>query len=113
MATTTPLSFGVYLLGKCLLSTRCLWTGLEKMNSSQSTAPGGSYSGRGHLTGNQRARKPLGKCAAGEELALGGCGPRATSLASALQNPSEGHMSAGCMGRAGTERWKMKINGFL
>lgn len=42
---------------------------VEKMNSSQSTAPGGSCSGRGHLTGNQRAGKPLGKCAVGEELA--------------------------------------------
>lgn len=86
---------------------------VEEMNSSQSTAPGSSCSGRGLLTGNQRARKPLGKCAVGEELAPRGCEPRAASLASALQSPSEGHMSAGCMGRAGTERWKMKINGFL
>lgn len=73
--TTTPLSFGVYLLGKHLLSACCLWTGVEKMNSSQSTVPGGSYSGRGHLTDNQRARKPLGKWAVGEKLALVAAGP--------------------------------------
>lgn len=91
--TTTPLSFGVYLLGKHLLNACCLWTGVQKMSSSQSMAPGGSCSGRGHLTGNRRARKPLGKRAVGEELAPDGCGPRAASLASALQNPSEGHMS--------------------
>ncbi|KAH0516117.1 Phospholipid-transporting ATPase IA [Microtus ochrogaster] len=45
------------------------------MNSSQTTAPGFSCSGMGHLTGNQRAKNPLGKWAVGEELALVAVGP--------------------------------------
>lgn len=63
--------WGVYvgqMFVECLLF-------VEKMNSSQTTAPGGSCSGRGHLTGNQRARKPLGKWAVGEELAPVAAGP--------------------------------------
>lgn len=66
--TTTSLSFGVYLLGRLLLSTYCLLTGMVEMNNAPSTAPGCSYSGRGRLTFNQRARKPPGKCAVGKEL---------------------------------------------
>lgn len=65
---TTSLSFEVYLLGKHLLSTCCLLTGVEKMNNTPPT-PDSSSSGRGRLTHNQRARKRPGKCAVGEELA--------------------------------------------
>lgn len=87
----TTLSFGACLLGKHLLSTCCLLTGVE-MSNTPSRAPGSSYSGTGRLTHNQRARKPPGECAMGEDSAVD---PEPLPLAVAVQGTSEGHVPAG------------------